>query len=225
MKKISIVSAIVLVITLLFVLRSCSTDGAIYSRYNSIRIEGEQIYKKSYPGRLCDMVSSVSLFVVVDEKEYAIRTFFSSCSSQLYLRENFKFISLNQAISDGVISGESVLNYDWPFEYYEVDDLINDIVIDYIVIENKDRSESVTITDIDVIEDIQNSSTYIYDKFLIGMTSADELDGYITLYDTNGDNYELEVMYDGLYYREKDSFQISSDLSWLFMEYFEVIYD
>ena len=225
MRKIIIVSASILVIILFLVFRSCSLDGAIYSRYNSIKIDGEQIYTKNYPGRLCDIASSVSLFVIVDEKEYAINTFFTSCSSQLYLRENSEYITLNQAINDGVITGESVLNYDWPFEYFEVHDLINDISIDYIVIENKDRSESITIDDIDIIQDIQNSSSHIYDKFLIGVTIIDELDGFITLYDTNGDNYELEVMYNGIYFRELNSYQTSSNLLWLFMDYFEVMYD
>ena len=141
------------------------------------------------------------------------------------MRENSKYITLNQAINDGVITGESVLNYDWPFEYFEVHDLINDINIDYIVIENKDRSESITIDDIDIIQDIQNSSSHIYDKFLIGVTIIDELDGFITLYDTNGDNYELEVTYNGIYFRELNSYQTSSNLLWLFMDYFEVMYD
>lgn len=225
MKKISIVSVIVLAIILFFAFRSCSLDGAIYSRYNSIKIDGEQIYTKNYPIRMCDMVSSVSLFVIVEEKEYAINTFFTSCSSQLYIRENGEYITLNQAISDGIITGESVLDYDWPFEYYEVHDLINDIVIDYIIIENKDRSESITINDITIIQDIQNSSLYIYDKFLIGITVIDNVDGFITLYDTNGDSYELEVTYNGIYFRELNSYQTSSDLLWLFIDYFEVMYD
>lgn len=225
MRKIIIVSASVLVIILFFVITSCSSDGAIYSRYNSIKIDGEQIYTKNYPGRLCDIASSVSLFVIVDEKEYAINTFFTSCSSQLYVRENFEYITLNQAINDGIITGESVLNYEWPFEYFEVHDLINDISIDYIVIENKDRSELITIDDIDIIQDIQNSSSHIYDKFLIGVIIIDELDGYITIYDTNGDIYELEVTYNGIYFEELNSYQTSSDLLWLFMDYFEVMYD
>lgn len=137
MKKIRIVSITMLVIILLSFLRYCSFDGAIYSKYNSIKIDDEQIYTKNYPLRMCSVVSFISPFVVVDEKEYAINTFFSSCSSQFYLWDNTKYITLNEAIKDGIISGESVLNYDWPFEYYEVYDLINNIEIDYITLETR----------------------------------------------------------------------------------------
>lgn len=224
MKKFIIIGSILLISILFIALRTCSSDGAVYSGYNSIEIDGEKIYTKNYPGRQCDMVSTVSLFVVVDDIEYAINTFFNSCSSQLYVRENSKYISLNQAVNDGVINGESVLNYDWPFEYFEAHDLINDIDIDYIVIENKDRSESITIND-DSIQEIQNSSSHIYDQFLIGVTTTDSIDGFITLYDVNGNEYELEVLYNGLYYRALDSYQVGSVIHDLFTSNFEVRYD
>ena len=219
---------IVIVVLLLIGLKYCDGTNSAYIRYEGITIDKKKVYKREYlPNIHCDMVSTITPFVKVDGKEYVIQTFFSSCSGTLFISENFEYISLYDAVEEGIISGDSVLDYDWPFEYYETHDLLNDIAIDYIVLENQDKSESVVIDDEDTITMLQEASESIYYHFLIGYedTSNDRLDGYITIVDTGGATYEFEVNYHYIYYPEKDSTQNSGELLWLFQEHFDTPYN
>lgn len=227
MKRIAKLNVMALLIVLLLNLSSCTSYGPVYSNYKSIEIDGELIYLKELPYRTCDYVSYVSLFAIVEDKEYAIEESFSDCSNELYVKSNNEYIKINQAISKDIISGESVLAYEWPFEYYEAFDFFGSIEIDYIIIEDKDHYKTIKIDDRDSIEDIQDNSVKIYHKFLIGYPISDEIDGYITIFDFNGNSFELEIMDYGIYYRAVDSFQVYSKtrgLQDLFYEHFDIIY-
>lgn len=213
-----------LFVLLLSVLSACNSNG-VYKKYGSVKINDMQTYYKDYGNRECDVESTINMFVEADDTTYVITTSFGSCSFSLFIKDDANYITLNEAIKQDIITAESVLGYDWDFEYYEVHDLINDITIDYITLENRDRSEIITITEDATITSIQSSSTYYYQKFMIGFTSTDILDGYITLVSTTGETYVLEVTYDGVYYSEMNSFQKHSELLELFKAHFEAPYD
>ena len=201
---------ILMLLVLSFIAFTLTGCGINYHEFDG-EIDGHQVYEYEQFGVHieCDKISGWDVFIVDGDDIYVVKgAGINSCNSTLYIKDFGAFISLSEALEQGILELDDILNHNWDFVIYKSSNPFKGLEIDKIIVTDEvNYSEDIIIDEESIIMDIVIEFNYSYTGFISGYDYGDEeVLSYIEVYDVHENIYHFELRTNGLLFVDENTF-------------------